>query len=137
MDILTPKARSAMMSRIRGKDTAPERAVRRILFARGYRYRLHSNALPGRPDLSFPARRKVIFVHGCFWHGHACLGGKLPGTRTDFWATKIADNKRRDRRNRAALRQLGWASLIVWECALRRVKNLEPVTARMIRFLEC
>ena len=136
MDILTPEARSAMMSRIHGKDTAPELAVRRILFALGYRYRLHAKKLPGRPDLAFPARRKVIFVHGCFGHGHFSLGGKLPGTRTAFWAAKIADNKRRDRRNRAALRKLGWESLCVWECALRRVKTLEPATARMLQFLE-
>ena len=136
MDILTPEARSAMMSRIRGKDTAPELTVRHVLFALGYRYRLHAKALPGRPDLVFPARRKVIFVHGCFWHGHACLGGKLPGTRSNFWSTKISDNKRRDRRNRAGLRRLGWASLVVWECALRRVKNLTPATDRMVQFLE-
>lgn len=136
MDILTTEARSAMMSRIRSKDTAPELTVRRILFALGYRYRLHAKSLPGKPDLVFPARSKVIFVHGCFWHGHACLGGKLPSTRRGFWAAKIADNKRRDRRNRAALRRLGWESLVVWECAIRRVKTLEPVTARMVRFLE-
>jgi DNA mismatch endonuclease (patch repair protein) len=136
MDILSPEARSAMMSRIRGKDTAPELTVRRMLFALGYRYRLHVRSLPGRPDLVFPARRKVIFVHGCFWHGHSCLGGKLPGTRTRFWAEKIDGNKRRDRRNRAALQRLGWESLVVWECSLRRVKSLEPVNARMVRFLD-
>ena len=136
MDFLTAEARSALMSRIRGKDTAPELAVRRILFALGYRYRLHAKALPGKPDLVFPARRKVIFVHGCFWHGHSCLGGRLPGTRTVFWAEKIAANKRRDRRNRRALGKLGWQSLVVWECKLRRVKKLESATARMVRFLE-
>ncbi|MFT3881362.1 MAG: very short patch repair endonuclease [Gemmatales bacterium] len=136
MDILTPEARSAMMSRIRGKDTAPELTVRHILFGLGYRYRLHGKALPGRPDFVFPARRKVIFVHGCFWHGHSCLGGKLPTTRTAFWAEKIAGNKRRDRRNRAALQRLRWESLVVWECTLRRVKSLEPATRRMVRFLE-
>ncbi|MBX3397095.1 MAG: DNA mismatch endonuclease Vsr [Gemmataceae bacterium] len=125
-----------MLSRIRGKDTAPELAVRRILFSLGYRYRLHVKALPGRPDLVFPARRKVIFVHGCFWHGHACLGGKLPGTRTDFWAAKIDGNRRRDRRNRAALRRLGWESLVVWECSMRRVQSLTTVRARMVRFLD-
>ncbi len=136
MDILTPAARSAMMSRIRGKDTAPELTVRRMLFSLGYRYRLHAKKLPGRPDLVFPARRKVIFVHGCFWHGHACLGGKLPGTRTNFWAKKIDGNKRRDRRNRSALRRLGWESLVVWECKLRRTECLESASSRIVRFLD-
>ena len=136
MDFLTPAARSALMSRIRGKDTGPELAVRRILFALGYRYRLHGRKLPGKPDLVFPARRKVVFVHGCFWHGHTCLGGRLPGTRSEFWAEKIGANKRRDRRNRRALGKLGWQSLVVWECKLSRVKLLESTTARMVRFLE-
>lgn len=136
MDFLTPAERSAVMARIRGKDTQPELAVRRILFGLGYRYRLHAKGLPGRPDLVFPIRRKVIFVHGCFWHGHSCLGGRLPATRSDFWTAKISGNKRRDRRNRAALRRLGWEALVVWECSLRRVKSLEAATARMVRFLE-
>ncbi len=122
-----------MMSRIRGKDTEPELTVRRILYGLGYRYRLHAKSLPGKPDIVFPARRKVIFVHGCFWHGHACLGGKLPSTRTKFWAAKIAENKRRDRRNRSALRRLCWESLVVWECTVRRVKTFEPATIRMLR----
>jgi DNA mismatch endonuclease, patch repair protein len=89
MDFLTPESRSAVMASIRGKDTVPELTVRRILFALGYRYRLHTKTMPGKPDLVFPARRKVIFVHGCFWHGHVCLGGKLPSTRTEFWSEKF------------------------------------------------
>jgi DNA mismatch endonuclease (patch repair protein) len=123
MVFLTPEARSALMARIRGKDTAPELTVRRILFALGYRYRLHTKTLPGKPDLVFPTRRKVIFVHGCFWQGHVCLGGKLPSTRTEFWSEKILGNKRRDRRNRSLLRKLGWKMLVVWECSLRRAKK--------------
>jgi DNA mismatch endonuclease (patch repair protein) len=133
MDTLSPEARSLLMSKIRGKDTLPELAVRRMLFALGYRYRLHSRNLPGRPDLVFPARRKVVFVHGCFWHGHSCLKGRLPRTRPEFWAAKIGGNKLRDRRNRWALAKLGWRSIVVWECKLR---DAERTAARLVEFLE-
>lgn len=133
MDKLTETARSALMAKVHGKNTLPERMVRRLLHALGYRFRLHYRKLPGKPDLAFPGRRKVIFVNGCFWHGHSCPRGKLPTTRVEFWEAKIAGTKRRDRRNRTAIRKAGWAVLTVWECELR--KPLRAVT-RMVRFLE-
>jgi DNA mismatch endonuclease (patch repair protein) len=118
-DRLTPEARSALMSRIRGKDTKPELAVRRMLHAMGYRFRLHRKDLPGRPDIVFPGRRKVIFVHGCFWHGHeGCRFATRPSTRADFWAAKIDGNRARDARNLASLRDAGWETELLWECEI-------------------
>jgi DNA mismatch endonuclease (patch repair protein) len=107
------------MSRVRGRDTKPEMLIRRGLHARGFRYRLHVRELPGRPDLVFPAHHAVIFVHGCFWHGHECPLFHLPATRAEFWATKIAGNRQRDALAEAALESTGWRRLTVWECALR------------------
>lgn len=118
-DRLTPEARSALMSRIRGKDTQPELAVRRMLHAMGYRFRLHRKDLPGRPDIVLPGRRKTIFVHGCFWHGHeGCRFASRPSTRSDFWAAKIAGNRARDARNLVSLDGAGWSSLVLWECEI-------------------
>ncbi|MGK2910232.1 MAG: very short patch repair endonuclease [Sphingobium sp.] len=134
MDPLSPAERSALMAKIRGKNTSPEMAVRRALFALGYRYRLHSAKLPGKPDLVFPARRKAVFVHGCFWHGHVCLNGKLPRTRRSFWRAKILGNQLRDRRTRRRLARLGWRTAVVWECRLK--KNAVGETERLVRFLE-
>lgn len=116
-DKLTSEGRSALMSRIRSKDTKPEMTVRRLLHGLGYRYVLHDARLPGKPDLVFPSRRKVVFVHGCFWHGHNCGRGFRPAKNADFWATKIDGNKARDRRNVRAIRAQGWGVLTVWECA--------------------
>lgn len=108
------------MSGIRGKDTKPEWLVRRALHARGFRYRLHARGLHGHPDLVLPRHEAVVFVHGCFWHGHtACRYFRLPGTRTDFWKGKIARNRSNDARNHASLLQAGWRVATVWECALR------------------
>lgn len=118
-DVHTPQVRSYNMSRIRGRDTRPELMIRRGLHARGYRYRLHDKDLPGRPDMVFSKRRAVLFVHGCFWHGHDCPLFRMPATRTDFWATKIATNRSRDAKVRAALAGAGWRVLTVWECSLR------------------
>jgi DNA mismatch endonuclease, patch repair protein len=119
VDVLTPQQRSFNMSRIRGRDTKPELALRRGLHARGFRFRLHRRDLPGRPDLVFPTRRAVIFVHGCFWHGHDCPMCRLPATRTVFWRAKIEGNRARDRGSVNALAAKGWRILVVWECALR------------------
>ena len=117
MDRLTPERRSANMRAIRHKDTAPELAVRRLLHGMGYRYRLHDRKLPGRPDIVFPGRRAVVFVHGCFWHGHdGCRLAAQPKTRADWWRNKIGTNKERDARSEAALRQSGWSVRVVWEC---------------------
>ncbi|NPT36263.1 very short patch repair endonuclease [Paraburkholderia xenovorans] len=124
-DTLTPAQRSKRMSLIRGKNTGPELAVRKLVYAAGYRYRLHSIKLPGRPDLVFHGRRKVIFVHGCFWHRHeGCRLARLPKSRLEFWGEKLEGNKRRDMRNQEALVEIGWSVLVVWECELADEKAL-------------
>jgi DNA mismatch endonuclease (patch repair protein) len=124
VDVLTPAQRQLNMSRIRGKDTKPELLVRRGLHALGFRFRLHRKDLPGRPDLVFPARRAVIFVHGCFWHSHDCPMCKMPATRAEFWRAKIAGNRDRDEQAVRALTAAGWRVLVVWECALRGPSRL-------------
>lgn len=132
-DVLTPEQRSRCMAAIRGKDTTPELAVRRMVTALGARYRLHERSLPGVPDLVFRSRRKVILVHGCFWHRHECpLGRVTPKTREAFWSSKLEGNKARDARNLKALRSAGWRVLVVWECELRHPSR---VASRIQRFL--
>jgi len=130
-DVLTPEQRRLNMSRIRGRDTAPEMLVRRLLHRAGYRYRLHARELPGRPDLVFPSRRKVIFVHGCFWHGHRCRYGRVrPHTNAAFWSAKLAGNVQRDRTVRSELTGAGWKTLVIWECELRdQVRSLRRLKA--------
>ena len=121
MDTLTPRERSERMSRVRCKDTGPELIVRRMLHGMGYRYRLHCRQLPGGPDLCFPSRRLVIFVHGCFWHRHdekLCKLTRLPKSRIEFWRLKLEGNRIRDNRRQVALHELGWSVLLVWECEL-------------------
>lgn len=115
----TPEQRRLNMSRIRSKDTGPEMRLRRALHARGFRYRLHDRRLAGSPDLVLPGRRAVVFVHGCFWHGHDCPYGVTPNTRTEFWLEKIARNRKRDTAAERRLAEDGWRVLTVWECALR------------------
>lgn len=107
------------MQAIRSRDTSPEMQVRKLLFARGLRFRLHDKSLPGVPDIVFPKYRTVVFIHGCFWHGHACYLFKVPQTRNEFWMAKITSNKRRDERNMEALVEKGWRVITVWECALK------------------
>jgi DNA mismatch endonuclease (patch repair protein) len=119
MDVLTTKQRRFNMSRIRSKDTKPEIQLRRSLHAAGLRFRLHSSALPGRPDLVLPRYGAVMMIHGCFWHGHDCPLFKMPTTRREFWAKKISGNRARDQRSAEALRQAGWRVLTVWECSLK------------------
>ncbi|MCY4641502.1 MAG: very short patch repair endonuclease [Gammaproteobacteria bacterium] len=119
IDIVSKAARSRMMSNIKGKNTAPEILIRCGLHRRGFRYRLHEKKLPGKPDLVFPKYKAVIQVHGCFWHKHDCHLFKWPSTRKRFWKEKICSNARRDTRNFMKLNQLGWRTLIVWECALK------------------
>lgn len=127
-----------MMSGIGPKDTKPEMFIRRGLHAMGYRYRLHDRRLPGRPDLVFPGRRAVIFIHGCFWHGHDCSLFRWPGTRPDFWRAKISGNINRDARVRSELLNLGWRVLDVWECVLRSRERQAPeeVLAACAAFLD-
>ena len=122
------------MSRIRSKDTKPEMAVRHLLHARGYRYRLHVRDLPGSPDLVFLGRRRVIFVNGCFWHMHSCrFGLVVPATNAEFWSKKRRDTVKRDDRKTAELNTLGWEVLTVWECEVRDINSLER---RLVSFLE-
>lgn len=118
-DIISPERRSALMSRIRGKDTKIELEVRRGLHALGFRYRLGGAGLPGRPDIVLPKYRTVVFVHGCFWHQHDCPLFRLPKTRTEFWKAKVDANRARDLRAEAQLGELGWHVETVWECQLR------------------
>ncbi|MBR0974320.1 very short patch repair endonuclease [Bradyrhizobium japonicum] len=121
IDTLTKSQRSARMALVRGKDTGPELVVRRLLHSLGYRYRLHRKGFPGRPDLVFPSRRAVVFVHGCFFHRHPdphCRLARLPKSRLDFWLPKLEGNRARDERNIHSLISLGWRVLIVWECEL-------------------
>lgn len=130
MDTLTASERSERMSRVLGKDTKPELTVRRIIHALGYRYRLHDERLPGKPDLVFRSRRKVIFVHGCFWHRHAdpdCKLARLPKSRQDFWLPKLERNAQRDVENRAALKKEGWGVLELWECQVKDTERSEGV----------
>jgi len=125
MDPLSPAERSERMARIRAKNTKTEMAVRRLVHAMGYRYRLHSRKLPGKPDLVFSGRRKVILVHGCFWHLHEnCTRYKYPRSRLDFWAPKLEANRKRDQEVGRQLAELGWGALVIWECELRDEKKL-------------
>jgi len=129
-DKLTPTQRSRQMSRIRSKNTAPELTVRRTLHRLGYRFRLHGPKLPGKPDLVFPGRRAVIFVHGCFWHQHpdpACKRAFQPKTRSEYWQPKLEENRRRDARNRATLEAAGWRVLELWECQLTEADHFEAI----------
>ncbi|SOD42777.1 T/G mismatch-specific endonuclease [Nitrosovibrio sp. Nv4] len=121
------------MRAVRGKNTAPEMIVRRLTHALGYRFRLHRADLPGKPDLLFPARRKIIFVHGCFWHGHDCLrGNRKPKTNADYWRTKIENNRARDCINIEKLEIKGWRVLILWEC---QMADKERLTSEISQFL--
>jgi DNA mismatch endonuclease (patch repair protein) len=121
------------MQAVKSKNTSPEMRVRRLLHSRGYRFRLHKKNLPGCPDLVFPSRRKVIFVHGCFWHGHACArGARVPKSNTEYWVTKVARNRVRDASTKKQLEALGWKELVLWECELR---NESEFLQRAIRFL--
>lgn len=137
VDRLTPDQRRLNMSRVRAKDTRPEMIVRRLLHSLGFRFRLHRRDLPGRPDIVLPRYRAAIFVHGCFWHGHDCSLFRMPATRTDFWAMKIAANRRRDEDAVSRLHDIGWRSLLIWECALRGRGRLpeEKLTDRITAFI--
>ena len=134
VDTLTPAERSARMSLVRSKDTKPELRVRRLIYSMGFRYRLHSAALPGKPDLVFGNRSKVIFVHGCFWHRHGkCKNTRWPKSRLDFWKPKLERNHARDQEHRRALRKLGWSVLVIWEC---QIGNTTWLSQRIREFLQ-
>jgi len=126
MGTLTVAQRSERMARIKSKNTQPELRVRKLAHAMGYRFRLHRHDLPGSPDLTFPSRGKVIFVHGCFWHAHAnCKTANRPKSRRAYWDTKFKRNRDRDAADRRALSRLGWQSLVIWECETKKVPLLE------------
>lgn len=133
-DFMTPKQRSDCMSRVRGKDTRPELALRKRLWAEGFRFRLHSK-LPGKPDIVLPKYKTVIFVHGCFWHHHeGCPKSKLPETRKEFWTDKIASNVRRDNGNHESLTKLGWQVIVAWECEIKN--NAQKVLDDILTLLK-
>ena len=135
-DTLTATERSQRMSRVRGKDTSAELVVRRVVHRMGFRYRLHDANLPGKPDIVFAKRKKVIFVHGCFWHRHPspkCRLARLPKSRLDFWVPKLTANRQRDVRNEGELSRAGWHVLVIWECELG---NEEKLRERLQRFLK-
>jgi DNA mismatch endonuclease (patch repair protein) len=133
VDRVDPTTRSFNMSRVRSKNTRPEMLVRKAVHRLGFRFRLHQRELPGTPDLVFPKHRKILFVHGCFWHRHpGCAHSTMPQTRPQFWRTKFEANQRRDRIAQSALRALGWTVDVIWEC---EVKNPESLRIRLRRFL--
>ena len=135
-DIFDSATRSYVMSRIRGKDTRPELLVRKYLFAQGFRYRLHDRKLPGTPDIVLKKYKAVIFIHGCFWHGHeGCKYFKIPDTNTEWWAKKIQTNREHDVKALKELGEKGWKVFIIWECQLkpkRRQQTLEDITQNII-----
>ena len=133
VDQVPSKLRSKIMSRVRGRDTVPEMQVRRMTHGMGFRYSLHRQNLPGKPDLVFPSRKKVIFVHGCFWHQHGCSKGKRPASNKEFWNAKLNRNIQRDKENILALNDLGWSVLVIWEC---EIKNLRQLKKRIRNFLK-
>jgi len=137
-DIVDAATRSRMMAGIRATNTKPEIIVRKALHRLGYRYGLHCRDVPGKPDLVFRSRRAVIFVHGCFWHGHDCRYFRLPSTRPAFWSNKIARNQARDSVVAEQLKAAGWRQLIIWECAIRDQKapEVEKLISRVVRWLE-
>ena len=134
-DVHSTQTRSYNMSRIRSRDTKPEMQLRRWLFSRGFRYRLHDKKLPGKPDIVLPKYYTAIFVHGCFWHGHeGCRYFVMPKTRTEWWREKIQQNKERDQRAVASLKDMGWNPIVVWECELKdpyKIENLKKIELRI------
>ena len=133
-DKFTPEERSRIMSRVKGRDTKPEKIVRRLLHAMGHRFRLHRKDLPGKPDIALPKHRKVIFVHGCFWHGHSgCPRAARPTSNVEFWNRKIDSNMRRDITAQKELDALGWKHLVVWQCETR---DLPLLADRLEQFLK-
>lgn len=134
-DVHNKATRSYNMSRIKGKDTKPEMLVRKFLFANGFRYRLHDKKLPGKPDIVLPKYKTVIFVHGCFWHGHeSCKYFKIPQTRTEWWVNKINGNIAVDQRTTLALENTGWKVIVLWECELKPKTIAETLQKLLIQF---
>jgi len=133
MDRFSAAKRSEIMARVKQKDTKPEMIVRRLLHKMGFRFRLHRKNLPGKPDITLPKFKAVVFVHGCYWHGHNCQKGRPSETRKEFWAKKIFGNRKRDQANITALQKIGYRVLVVWECETR---NKDTLAQRMTNFLK-
>jgi DNA mismatch endonuclease (patch repair protein) len=133
-DVHSKEARSYNMSKIMGKDTQPELKVRKLLWNKGYRYRLHQKDLPGKPDIVFRGKKKVIFVNGCFWHKHNCDKFQWPKSNNEFWKNKIEANVKRDRENLEDLHKLGWETLTIWECEINKMPK-EELLNRLSKFL--
>ena len=132
-DRISVQQRSSNMARVRCRDTQPELVIRSLLHRMGYRFRLHRNDLPGKPDIVLPGRRRIIFVHGCFWHSHeGCRRARVPKTRTEFWTKKLNTNRDRDHQMISKLADLGWATLVVWECEL---KDNDKLGEKLLTFL--
>lgn len=136
MDNRSSESRSALMSSIGGKNTKPELVIRKYLHSKGYRYRLHQTNLPGSPDLVLKKYKTVIFINGCFWHGHNCSQGKIPKTKVEYWENKIAHNKKRDNKNYEKLLELGWNILVIWGCRLRSYKRQTIVLSEILKTLD-
>lgn len=135
-DTVTPEQRHRIMAAVKGKDTKPEMLVRRFLHAAGFRYRLHDRKLPGCPDLVFPSLHTVVFIHGCFWHGHEnCKHARLPKSNVDFWRSKILRNSERDSRVRIELEKQSWNVIVIWECDLRNKSHREETLEKVAKEL--
>lgn len=132
-DHVSKEKRSEIMKLIRGKNTTPELAVRKLVYALGYRYRLHGKNLPGKPDLVFASRKKVIFVNGCFWHFHECKKGNPPKSKLEYWLPKLEQNRLRDFRNYESITALGWQYLVIWQC---QISNTVDLTKTVVNFLD-
>ena len=131
-DIFSQTKRSDIMSKISSKDTKPESLVRKFLFSKGFRYRINVKTLPGKPDIVLPKYKTIIFVNGCFWHGHNCKKGKLPSSNTDFWKEKISNNKSRDAKNSDLLVKLGWKVIIIWQCEISKIDNRTKILNKLL-----
>lgn len=137
VDVLNSKQRRLNMSRIRSKDTKPEILIRSLLHEGGFRFRIHRKDLPGNPDIVLPKHHTIVFVHGCFWHGHKCHMSKIPETRRDFWLNKISSNNERDRKAVKNLISIGWKVIIIWECSLRGTGKLpqQEIFKKVFQFI--
>ena len=131
-DIFSSQKRSDIMSKISGKNTKPEILVRKFLFSKGFRYRINVKTLPGKPDIVLPKYKTVIFINGCFRHGHNCKKGKLPSSNIDFWKEKISNNKSRDDKNSDLLVKLGWKVIIIWQCEISKIDNRIKILNKLL-----
>ncbi len=135
-DIFSRKKRSEIMSKISGKDTKPEIIVRKFLFAHGFRYRKNDKRYLGKPDIVLPKYKTIVFIHGCFWHGHNCSAGKLPDTRKEFWKNKITKNIERDKKNKEMLEKDGWKVIVIWQCQLKNKTVREKTLNNLLKKIE-